>query len=630
MGREFGDGVRLRRGGLGLITRYASRAEQWRRVTSSQRARPYTLRGKRGGVMNIDLARWFDHRVDQITSRTMPIFAARLVAAGLIALAVMLTVDLQLGLVWTAAAASAEAGTWWATRRTRRELEQTVPQRMIYVGAVLWMNIVWSGLGAALWMTDTHAGAVAAICMLASQMLHAQTFASRSPAVLVAVGGPPAAVLLWLAADSGGGVLASSALAIGAATIMVGYMSVAAREHARQAQAVEGARERALAASEAKSAYLAFMSHELRTPLTGVLGMAEALRDQAAGGTDPKLDVLVRTSRSMLAMLNDLLDIAKIEAGKLELNLTSVDIQAKVESVALLWEETARAKGVAITFDVERGPTSRIHSDPLRLRQILNNLVGNALKFTPAGAVAIRAHVEVSGPQAWLQIEVSDTGLGMSADVCSRLFQPFAQADPTVASYFGGTGLGLSICRELSQQMGGQISVASTPGEGSTFSVRLPVGLCEEQALSDAPPPEVGLPGLRVLFVDDNPVNRQVGATLLTAVGCNVSVAENGVVGLEVASSLQPDLIFMDLNMPVMDGASALAALRSNPSTASIPVIALTADAADRTRAAAAASGFDGFETKPLELRRLLETTSQVLLHSARASDAVVQVSSAS
>lgn len=492
--------------------------------------------------------------------------------------------------------------------------------------------MVWSGLAVVLGTFETPTTLLAAICMIATQLVHAMTFANRAPAVLAVIVTPPLAVLLWLAGFAIDGSIQEHWMSLGAATIMVGYIAIATRLSAVQAAGAEKDRSQAIADSEAKSSYLAFMSHELRTPLTGVLGMTEALRLQPESeDRDEKFDVIIRTSRSMLELLNGLLDIAKIEAGSLDLEMLPVNIVEKIKSVRSLWEETARRKNLAIHCHVNINPSVGIIGDPLRLRQILNNLIGNALKFTERGSVDIYAWITQSqaGEASHLNLEVRDTGIGIAPDVCAALFKPFRQADPSVARRFGGSGLGLSICRQLVEQMGGRISVESVLGSGSAFHVRIPVQTCtlvQPSAVDLTTYPNDNAE-VSVLLVDDNGANRQVGQTLLSAAGFVVTLAGDGLEALATLETLRPDIVLMDLNMPRMSGAETLRAIRRRKAVYDhIPCIALTADATPETRRTCLADGFDDVATKPIELEKLVTTIFATLERRELAADDKVEV----
>lgn len=561
---------------------------------------------------------WFDERVDQTTGRTLPILSLRLFIALIISLLTALAVGPVVAAIWAACAASADLATWLTTATPQNRLHRTIRHRLAYVAAVLWLNTVWSGLAVVLWNGATAAGHLAAICMISTQMLHAMTFANRAPALLFAIAGPPVAVLAGLTWFGVGEGLEARLMAVGAATIMVAYLAMSTRLAAVQANVAETGRSQAVAASEAKSAYLAFMSHELRTPLTGVLGMAEALQARPDGAErQAQLDVMVRSSRGMLSMLNNLLDIAKIEAGRFELERAPLGIRTELETVARLWSEAGKAKSVTLAWEIDEAADVTVSTDPTRLRQILNNLVGNAVKFTSQGAVTLSARLITREAREHLQLSIRDTGVGMSPEVAARLFQPFTQADATVARQYGGTGLGLAICRQLAEQMGGAISVESVLGQGSHFQVEIPVEICSPTEPARVATAQVELEGLRVLFVDDNPANRQVGLALLTAVGCDVTLAEDGLVAVEAAATQSPDIILMDLNMPRMDGFAALAAIRGAPATSHIPIVAISADVSDTANRETADAGFAALASKPIDLQALLATLVDVLAPAA-------------
>jgi len=378
---------------------------------------------------------------------------------------------------------------------------------------------------------------------------------------------------------------------------------------------LELALDEAEAASRAKSDFLATLSHEIRTPLNGILGMSQAM---AAGPLDEaqreRLKVLRECGEALLAQVSDVLDLAKIEAGKLRLEEIEFDLGLLVDGAAGAFAVLAKAKGLA--FQVEIDPARGVYrGDPTRLRQVLYNLFSNALKFTESGAITLEAQPAGDG----IRFSVRDSGIGMTAETAAGLFEKFAQGDASTARRFGGTGLGLSICRELVAMMGGQIGVASAPGKGACFEFELPLARIAAPAASLPAAAERSggdLAAVRVLAADDNPVNRLVLQTLLGQVGLRLEVVEDGRAAVEAWRTGVFDVILMDVRMPGMDGMEATRAIRraevaqARPRT---PVIALTADVMSYQLAEFLAAGMDAHVAKPIEAARLFEAIETVL-----------------
>lgn len=373
----------------------------------------------------------------------------------------------------------------------------------------------------------------------------------------------------------------------------------------RNARALEAARAEALDASRAKSAFLAMMSHELRTPMNGVLGMAHAL---AATQLTPQqasyLDMIAQSGDGLMAVLNDILDLSKIEAGKLELEAVSFDVDKLGRQIFVMWSETARLKGVELILEIDPGTPAWLVGDPVRVRQILLNLISNALKFTEQGEVAVRISPLAS---RGVEILVTDTGIGMRQDQQAKLFQAFSQAEASTTRRFGGTGLGLSICRQLAEMMDGDISVTSEPGSGSTFRVALPLPTGQPPLEAEAESEIVSLEGRQILVVDDNMVNQAVAKAILEAAGAVVTLAGDGLEGLDKLRAGDFGVVLMDVHMPRMDGIEALARIRAGEAGRSdIPVIALTADAMSGEGERLIRLGFDEAQPKPIQPAELL------------------------
>ena len=378
-------------------------------------------------------------------------------------------------------------------------------------------------------------------------------------------------------------------------------------------------------AHRAKSAFLAMMSHELRTPMNGVLGMAHALATTKLSRRHADyLDMIVQSGDGLMAILNDILDLSKIEAGKLNLESVGFDLEKMGRQTFLLWSETARQKGLELTFDIDPAAPTWLVGDPVRVRQILLNLISNALKFTDQGSVAVR--IAPLAPQG-IEIVVADTGVGMRRDQLDNLFQAFSQAEVSTTRRYGGTGLGLSICRQLAEMMGGSIRVDSEPGSGSTFRVALPLAAGAPPAPAEAAHETVSLEGRQVLVVDDNKVNQAVARAILEAAGAVVSLADDGVDGLDLLRAAHFDVVLMDVHMPRMDGVEALRRIRAGEAgIRSIPVLALTADAMSDECERLIAQGFDDVHPKPIQPAELMFT---VAAWCARADQAAVLAATA-
>jgi CheY-like chemotaxis protein len=312
-------------------------------------------------------------------------------------------------------------------------------------------------------------------------------------------------------------------------------------------------------------------------------------------------------------MINDVLDISKIEAGRMDLDVAPFDLTALGEQTVELWAEGAAAKSLTLTCKTEPGLPPMVLGDEHRVRQILMNLVSNALKFTEKGSVTIglRAAPAADG-DGGVDIVVVDTGIGLTPDQAASLFNPYVQAEASTAKRFGGTGLGLAICRKLATMMGGEISVMSDPGQGSAFRVWLPLPVAEAEEVTDEAPEN--LPSLRILVADDNPINQAVARAVLEAAGCVVETANDGAQALERLRVETFDVVLMDVHMPNMDGIEAVGRLRDGQAgRADIPVVALTADAMPGEETRLKALGFDALQHKPVQPSALIGAIAEVL-----------------
>ena len=380
------------------------------------------------------------------------------------------------------------------------------------------------------------------------------------------------------------------------------------------------AKEAAEASSNAKSQFLANMSHEIRTPLNGVLGMAQAL--EGDGLTPPqkeKVNIILDSGKSLMALLNDVLDLTKIEAGKLEISNVPGDFLHTMKRTRQLFQSTAEDKGLDLFVRYDSNFPQRLSYDPTRVRQCVSNLLSNAIKFTAQGSVevAISAKRQDDG-QFLVAVDVNDTGIGMSEETTAKLFTVFTQADGATTRKFGGSGLGLAISRQLARMMGGDITVTSEEGRGSTFRLTFKAqeaapAAATAPAAKTAEPSKRTLRGLRVLLTDDNAINRQVIKLFLAPQGCDIVEATNGKEALDKIAQNEFDIVLLDVHMPVMDGKEAIQRIRASDTWNALPVIALTADAMSGDREKYLALGMTDYVSKPVDQRELIAKMHHVL-----------------
>jgi signal transduction histidine kinase/AmiR/NasT family two-component response regulator len=371
----------------------------------------------------------------------------------------------------------------------------------------------------------------------------------------------------------------------------------------------------AQAANEAKSQFLANMSHEIRTPLNGILGMAQAMEAEALPEVQKgRLRVIRQSGDALLAILNDILDLSKIEAGMLELEFVEFDLGELVADTHAAFSTVADEKELAFSFDV--GDAAGVYvGDPTRVRQVLSNLVSNALKFTASGKVSIVAERRARG----FEFAVKDTGAGISPEAATRIFSKFTQADISTTRKHGGTGLGLSICSDLVKMMGGEISVESRLGQGSVFRASFGLERVRDASVGErqiVAHEDFDNSGLKVLVAEDNEVNQLVIRTLLGQVGINPVVVGDGADAVKAWEREDWAAILMDIQMPVMDGAMAARAIRAREHDLGrrrTPIIGLTANAMPHQTAEYVAAGMDACVAKPIEVRVLLSTLEAVL-----------------
>ena len=375
---------------------------------------------------------------------------------------------------------------------------------------------------------------------------------------------------------------------------------------------------RARQADEAKSQFLATMSHEIRTPLNGVLGMAQALvMTKLPPQARAMANTIVESGQALTSILNDVLDISKIEAGKVEITPAPCELGAMLTRLEALWTPRAQDKGITLSVHTSRGLPEHMTCDPVRLKQCLDNLVSNAIKFTKTGGVEVTAtSSELGNRKLLLTIRVADTGIGMSHEAMGKLFSEFSQADSSTTREYGGTGLGLAITRKLARLMGGDVTVQSTLGKGSIFELTI-VGDGVIKASSTHRSAQTAAPslrGARVLLVDDNLTNRRVGGLFLSSVDAVITEAQNGREALELLAKEAFDILLLDIHMPVLDGLGTISAIRAADAPwRDIPVIAMTADAMHQDRDRLLDAGMNGYVPKPIDPSELFAEMTQTL-----------------
>ncbi len=382
---------------------------------------------------------------------------------------------------------------------------------------------------------------------------------------------------------------------------------------AQRTEQLEAALEASQAATRAKSSFLAIMGHEIRTPLNGILGIAQLLeRSPLNADQASMLATLSRCGDSLLTLINEILDYSKLEASQMTLETTPVNLPELLHDIVKLYHPLASQKQLSLTLEINSNVEQWIKSDPLRLRQILQNLLGNAIKFTTHGYVSILAEQS----QQTLTLKMSDSGIGIRQEQLTTLFKPFSQADSTITRQYGGTGLGLAIVSRIIELMGGDIQLTSEYGSGSIFLIHLPL-----QSSESTTPTRLGkavatqLPAdLHVLIAEDNAVNQFVAQRCIEQAGARATVVNNGEAALQILRIIRFPVVLMDLSMPILDGLSACRAIRAQPECYGQPwIIALTANSLIDDRSACLEAGMDDFIAKPFNFEQIQAAISRAI-----------------
>ena len=478
--------------------------------------------------------------------------------------------------------------------------------------------VVYAGITAYLWFRGGDVGRIFAMVQCAGGLLHVSLHMHPVRPILISAVASHATYFLGLPIFGAVATRNWSELLIAIGCLLyLSHLVVAVRQSSVTTTALKSARDaeqcarqKAEVASAAKSDFLAVVSHEIRTPMNAVISAANLLRRTRLDTRQREhVSMLIDAGDVLMGLLNDVLDFSKIEAGKMELESADMIVRERLATLGRLWEPRAMANGVRLTLRIAPEVPEAVRTDPLRFQQILFNLLSNAVKFTEDGEIV----VAVAWDGARLSVAVSDTGCGIPPDRLAQVFNSFEQADVGTTRRHGGTGLGLSISRKLAEIMGGTLTLASVEGQGSTFTLSLPVEAVEGAAARpqrQAETPDT-LQGRSILAADDHEVNRRILTLLLEPHGCRLTLVENGAEALEAASNEPFDAILMDMQMPVMDGLEATRRIRQGTVNGGTPVIALTANALDAHRAAWDAAGVHAFLTKPIDPVMLAGTLAE-------------------
>lgn len=544
------------------------------------------------------------------------------------AVGVIATVGLVPGLLWFAATLAAGA--------LRGEVEKRVSQQvgagwgMVFPAVATVTTAVWAVAPLMAWFSRAPFGHELAIALLVSGYVLVFAQLRSSPRQAIMISSPYGLAAAIIAVSLVGGPLfwpfvalvpftAASLFVLVTMTVLREDRIRAFQEHqAHLIEELEAARDKADAANEAKSSFLGVISHELRTPMNGVLGAAQLLSATRLEGTQREYLSIIRNSGdNLLSLLNDILDMTKIEAGKMSFDVVDVQVDDLHRRITGPFEAQAEAKGLTLVSTFEGEMPAVVRGDPLRVCQVVQNLLSNAVKFTDRGEIlyTVRGR-RISDRRVGFEFSVTDSGSGISREDLERLFQPFTQVDNSSTRKFGGTGLGLTIARRMAQIMGGDITVTSRLGEGSTFTLSIEGEVVEWSRAEAAEVIDADIAGgdrMNVLVVEDHPVNRMILEAWMGSAGHRTSTAENGQLAVDLARNQRFDLIIMDVNMPVMDGLTATRLIREGAGVnVDTPIVVLSASARTEDHEAGLAAGADAYLNKPIDFRSLAGLMAQV------------------
>jgi len=577
---------------------------------------------------------WADERLDEVAMDTHRLVPSRLISAVVVAFLLGRALNPAMMMSWLAALVVAEGLARLVTRGFKPGVAGTPARRMGFVLCALPINLIWGWLAAMLWLSPGDILKLAAVSVWVGQIVFTQNYRHQPwPLVVVSAVVPLASLWIFpffffdaqgLAADTTRwGLL----LLVGNTISTMISNRAAARRMDQLTHGLREERERALEATRAKSTFIAVTSHELRTPMNGLLGMAHALARSDLNATQrEQIRLMIKSGDNLMQLLNDVLDLSRIEAGKVELVPEPFNLEEAVTDIVNAWRDVAVVKNLDLTIRFDAEVPAWIEGDALRVRQVLMNLISNALKFTVEGGVDLHIYSPRAPANGLHEIffAVRDTGPGVPPEAVGRVFESFTQADDTISRRHGGAGLGLTISRALARQMGGDLTLAPCDtGACFVFSIRAP-GAEPQLAIEAARDNITAMASVRVLMAEDNAINQLVVQTMLEATGLSLTVVENGQAALDTMTGGSFDCVLMDINMPVMDGITALAAIRAGAAgDPHLPVIALTASTMAGDRERFLKMGFNDHLGKPVKPEALITAIARAIRADAPATDAL-------